>query len=118
MILGRIFGRFFVYPIRVKNGLTLQFQLQFRKRGSSPVRCISIPNVADGVTYELLPGIELKPHKGNAWKDAIGNRLWEQTLFRNMVKDVMTTTFKFVGYITLIVIFYGADSLIPDFDTS
>lgn len=68
----------------------------------------------DGLEFN---GVTLKPHPGNAWKDAISNRLSETALFRFMVKDIMTTIFKFVGYLTLSILFYGFDQVIPDFSS-
>ena len=70
--------------------------------------------VADGIEFN---GVNLRPHEGNAWKDAISNRFSETGLFRFMVKDIMTTVFKFVGYLTVSILFYGFDQLIPDFSS-
>ena len=72
----------------------------------------SIPS--DGIEFN---GVNLRPHEGNAWKDAISNRFSETGLFRFMVKDLMTTVFKFVGYLACSIIFYGVDQLIPDFSS-
>ena len=77
---------------------------------------LNVACIADGIEFN---GVSLLPHDpdGNAWKDAIGNRFSETALFRFMVKDIMTTVFKFVGYLTVSILFYGVDSVIPDFSS-